>query len=61
MRFDSGALGQWSEICAYGTGVWVKPVTDVINPAIAATMEDVGAHDPAPTQAADVHSDAESK
>jgi uncharacterized protein YbjQ (UPF0145 family) len=29
MRFDSGAIGQWSEICAYGTGVWVKPVTDV--------------------------------
>ena len=20
---------QWSEICAYGTGVWVKPVTDI--------------------------------
>jgi len=29
MRFDSGAIGQWSEICAYGTGVWIKPVTDV--------------------------------
>jgi uncharacterized protein YbjQ (UPF0145 family) len=29
MRFDSGAIGQWSEICAYGTGVWVKPVTDI--------------------------------
>jgi uncharacterized protein YbjQ (UPF0145 family) len=29
MRFDSGALGQWSEICAYGTGVWISPVTDV--------------------------------
>jgi uncharacterized protein YbjQ (UPF0145 family) len=28
MRFDSGALGQWSEICAYGTGVWVRPVSD---------------------------------
>jgi uncharacterized protein YbjQ (UPF0145 family) len=25
MRFDSGALGQWSEICAYGTAVWVQP------------------------------------
>ena len=24
MRFDSGAIGQWSEICAYGTGVWVS-------------------------------------
>jgi uncharacterized protein YbjQ (UPF0145 family) len=29
MRFDSGAIGQWSEICAYGTGVWFKPVTDI--------------------------------
>ena len=28
MRFDSGAIGQWSEICAYGTGVWVKPVSE---------------------------------
>ncbi|MGQ0433924.1 MAG: YbjQ family protein [Microthrixaceae bacterium] len=29
MRFDSGAIGQWSEICAYGTGVWISPITDV--------------------------------
>lgn len=28
MRFDSGAIGQWSEICAYGTAVWANPVTD---------------------------------
>jgi uncharacterized protein YbjQ (UPF0145 family) len=28
MRFDSGAIGQWSEICAYGTGVTVEPLTD---------------------------------
>jgi uncharacterized protein YbjQ (UPF0145 family) len=28
MRFDSGAIGQWSEICAYGTGVWVVPVSE---------------------------------
>jgi len=28
MRFDSGAIGQWSEICAYGTGVTVEPVSD---------------------------------
>src|SRR6188768_272909 len=28
MRFDSGAIGQWSEICAYGTGVTVEPVTE---------------------------------
>jgi len=27
MRFDSGALGQWSEICAYGTAVSVVPVS----------------------------------
>jgi uncharacterized protein YbjQ (UPF0145 family) len=29
MRFDSGSFGQWSEICAYGTGVWVRPVSEV--------------------------------
>ena len=28
MRFDSGAIGQWSEICAYGTGVTVNPLTE---------------------------------
>ena len=28
MRFDSGAIGQWSEICAYGTGVTVTPLTE---------------------------------
>jgi len=28
MQFDSGAIGQWSEICAYGTAVWVKPVSE---------------------------------
>jgi uncharacterized protein YbjQ (UPF0145 family) len=28
MRFDSGAIGQWSEICAYGTAVWANPVTE---------------------------------
>jgi NADH-quinone oxidoreductase subunit M len=33
-------------------GFYPKPVTDVINPAVSATLEDVGAHDPAPTKAA---------
>ncbi len=28
MRFDSGAIGQWSEICAYGTACSVTPVSD---------------------------------
>lgn len=28
MRFDSGAIGQWSEICAYGTACWVAPVSE---------------------------------
>jgi uncharacterized protein YbjQ (UPF0145 family) len=28
MRFDSGAIGQWSEICAYGTAVWVQPESE---------------------------------
>jgi NADH-quinone oxidoreductase subunit M len=31
-------------------GFYPKPVTDVITPAVDATMKDVGAHDPAPTQ-----------
>jgi NADH-quinone oxidoreductase subunit M len=33
-------------------GFYPKPVIDVINPAVTATMNDVGAHDPAPTEAA---------
>jgi hypothetical protein len=36
MRFDSGAIGQWSEICAYGTGVWVTPVSDYAKQQYAA-------------------------
>ena len=31
-------------------GFYPKPLTDVINPAVTATMHDVGATDPAPTQ-----------
>ena len=28
-RFDNGEIaGKWTEICAYGTAVWVVPVTD---------------------------------
>src|SRR5215510_13413505 len=28
-RFDNGEIaGRWTEICAYGTAVWVVPVTD---------------------------------
>jgi uncharacterized protein YbjQ (UPF0145 family) len=27
MRFDAGAIGQYIEICAYGTAVIVEPVT----------------------------------
>lgn len=26
MRFDTGAIGQFSEVCAYGTAVVVEPV-----------------------------------
>jgi NADH-quinone oxidoreductase subunit M len=33
-------------------GFYPKPLTDVINPAVEATMQDVGATDPAPTAAA---------
>jgi len=28
MRFDSGAIGTWSEICAYGTAVTAIPLTE---------------------------------
>jgi hypothetical protein len=38
MRFDSGAIGQWSEICAYGTGVTVEPLTDYARQQFAAAM-----------------------
>jgi uncharacterized protein YbjQ (UPF0145 family) len=28
-RFDNGEIaGRWTEICAYGTAVWVAPLTD---------------------------------
>lgn len=42
MRFDSGAIGQWSEICAYGTGVWVVPMSDFAKQQFAA-VEQAGA------------------
>src|SRR5215510_13525835 len=38
MSFDSGAIGQWSEICAYGTAVWVQPVTDYARQQFDAIM-----------------------
>ncbi len=41
-------------------GFYPKPVTDVINPAVKATLQDVGVHDPAPTEVA-VSTPAESK
>ena len=31
-------------------GFYPKPLTDVINPAVDATMQDAGRTDPAPTQ-----------
>jgi uncharacterized protein YbjQ (UPF0145 family) len=36
MRFDSGAIGQWSEICAYGTAVNVTPVSETAKQQFAA-------------------------
>jgi NADH-quinone oxidoreductase subunit M len=32
-------------------GFYPKPVTDIINPAVKATMQDIGATDPAPSDA----------
>jgi uncharacterized protein YbjQ (UPF0145 family) len=42
MRFDSGAIGQWSEICAYGTAVWVEPVSDYAKQQHAAIQQQAG-------------------
>ena len=42
MRFDSGAIGQWSEICAYGTAVWVQPVSDYAKEQHAAIQQQAG-------------------
>ncbi len=39
MRFDSGAIGQWSEICAYGTAVWVEPVSEFAKQQMAAIAQ----------------------
>ena len=41
MQFDSGAIGQWSEICAYGTAVWVEPVSEYAKQQYA-TMAQAG-------------------
>ena len=41
-------------------GFYPKPLTDVITPAVGFTMQDVGAHDPPPTQS-QAHSYAEQK
>jgi NADH-quinone oxidoreductase subunit M len=39
-------------------GFYPKPVIDVINPAVSATMDDIGAKDPAPTEQAAVPSES---
>jgi uncharacterized protein YbjQ (UPF0145 family) len=39
MRFDGGAFGQWSEICAYGTAVWVEPISEYAKQQHAAQAE----------------------
>jgi NADH-quinone oxidoreductase subunit M len=47
----------WREAAAVGPlivlvillGIYPKPVIDVINPAVQATLSDIGARDPAPT------------
>jgi uncharacterized protein YbjQ (UPF0145 family) len=40
MRFDGGAFGQWSEICAYGTAVWVEPQSDYAKQQHAAMAQE---------------------
>lgn len=39
MRFDGGAFGQWSEICAYGTAVYVTPMNDYARQQLAASAQ----------------------
>jgi uncharacterized protein YbjQ (UPF0145 family) len=39
MRFDSGAIGQWSEICAYGTACSAVAVTDIAKQQEAALAQ----------------------
>lgn len=39
MRFDGGAFGQWSEICAYGTAVFLTPQTEYASTQLAASHE----------------------
>ncbi len=39
-RFDNGEIaGRWTEICAYGTAVWVAPVTDDANKQYQAMVQ----------------------
>jgi uncharacterized protein YbjQ (UPF0145 family) len=44
MRFDSGAIGQWSEICAYGTAVSVTPVSETAQRQFPKFDQDTPAH-----------------
>src|SRR6478672_5597689 len=39
MRFDSGAIGQWSEICAYGTACSAVAVSDIAKQQEAALAQ----------------------
>lgn len=48
MQFDSGAIGQWSEICAYGTAVWANPVSDYAKEQYAAMAASGGLPHQAP-------------
>lgn len=38
MRFDGGSFGQWSEICAYGTAVFLTPETDYARQQLEASI-----------------------
>jgi uncharacterized protein YbjQ (UPF0145 family) len=41
MRFDTGdIMQQWTEICAYGTAVWVAPESDFAKANLDALMGD---------------------
>ena len=49
MRFDTGDIGQtFSEVCAYGTAVVVRPIADAASGGTPQSIND--AHNPAPAQ-----------
>ncbi|MGN7861809.1 YbjQ family protein [Microbacterium sp. 22303] len=47
MRFDSGSLGSFSEMCAYGTAVVIEPVSGAVSTQPAAPAQPAATPAPA--------------